>query len=94
MIDFCHISPTEYLQELFPVEEPRTHLVLAHLVEEDPGYADFYSNLHDNGHTIIMDNSAFEMYKQGNPMYPTEKLIEMAWQCNADYVVMLSLIHI
>ena len=88
MIDFCHISPTEYLQELFPVEEPRTHLVLAHLVEEDPGYADFYSNLHDNGHTIIMDNSAFEMYKQGNPMYPTEKLIEMAWQCNADYVVM------
>ena len=35
-----------------------------------------------------MDNSAFEMYKQGRPMYDAEKLIPMAEKVGADYVVM------
>ena len=36
----------------------------------------------------IMDNSAFEMYKQGREMYPSEKLIEMGTKVGADYIVM------
>ncbi len=71
------------------VENKQTHLVLAHLIEEDQNYRTFYMNLsEDDGNTIIMDNSAFEMYKQKKPMYPTEKLIDMAGLVNADYVVM------
>jgi hypothetical protein len=35
-----------------------------------------------------MDNSAFEMYKQQRPMYPTSKLIELATEVNADCIVM------
>jgi hypothetical protein len=35
-----------------------------------------------------MDNSAFEMYKLGRPMYPSEKLIDMGTRVKADYIVM------
>jgi len=63
------------------------HLILAHLVEEDPEYRDFYANL-DDGKYKIMDNSAFEMFKLGRPMYESSKLIEMANLCRADCVVM------
>jgi hypothetical protein len=35
-----------------------------------------------------MDNSAFEMFKQNRPMYPSEKLLEMASLCQADYIVL------
>jgi hypothetical protein len=35
-----------------------------------------------------MDNSAFEMYKQGREMYPMENLIEMGTRVGADYIVM------
>lgn len=85
-IDFCHISPTPHLDL---VKDRQTHLVLAHLIEEDSNYADFYDQIsQDDRNTIIMDNSAFEMYKQNKPMYPTEHLIDMADMCGADYVVM------
>jgi hypothetical protein len=36
----------------------------------------------------VMDNSAFEMYKQGRDMYPSEKLVEMGKQVQADYIVL------
>ena len=36
----------------------------------------------------IMDNSAFEMYKQGRPMYEADKLIPMGKKVGADYIVM------
>jgi hypothetical protein len=35
-----------------------------------------------------MDNSAFEMYKQGKPMYESSKLMQMANKVKADYIVM------
>ena len=35
-----------------------------------------------------MDNSAFEMYKQGRPMYDSDKLIEMGRRVNADYIAL------
>ena len=86
MIDFCHIAPTPHLDL---VKHRKTHLLLAHLVEDDPAYTEFYANLKkDNDVTYILDNSAFEMYKQGRPMYPSSKLIEMGNRVSADYIVM------
>ena len=82
MIDFCHIVPTANLKL---VQRREIHLVLAHLIEEDENYCEFYKN---NGGDLILDNSAFEMYKRGEPMYPTEKLIDMAKKVGAQYVVM------
>jgi len=62
-----------------------TQLMLAHLVESDEEYANFY-----NKYTglKILDNSAFEMYKRGEPMYPAVKLIEMGQKVNASYIIM------
>ena len=85
MIDFCHISPTAYLPAF--TRTNGSHLLLAHLVESDETYRNFYANL-DDGCFKIMDNSAFEMYKQGRPMYPTNKLLEMGKACKADMIVL------
>ena len=85
MINFCHISPTHYLKEY--TSRNGAHLLLAHLVEEDPNYRDYYANLND-GKYKIMDNSAFEMFKLGKPMYESSKLIEMGRACNANCIVM------
>ena len=85
MINFCHISPTKYLEQY--TAQNGAHLILAHLVESDPSYRDFYANL-DDGKYKIMDNSAFEMFKLGREMYESDKLIEMAKACNAHCVVM------
>jgi len=90
MTDFAHITPTAYL-DLFASGRP-FHLTLAHLVEQDEAYASWYAS-RDTSRSImpyinIMDNSAFEMYKQGRPMYETDKLIPMAEKIKADYVVM------
>lgn len=82
MIDFCHIVPTNHFDLV--VDRP-VHLVLAHLVEEDEDYCRRYQA---SGGELILDNSAFEMYKRNEPMYPTEKLIDMAEKVGASYVVM------
>ena len=85
-IEFCHISPTPHLNL---VSGRKTHLVLAHLIEEDENYVNYYLREKDEyGSTLIMDNGGFEMYKQGKEMYPSDKLISMAQRVNADYVVM------
>jgi hypothetical protein len=84
-IKFCHISPTPHLEEY--TKHNGAHLLLAHLVEQDPDYMEFYANL-DDGRAKIMDNSAFEMFKQGRPMYDSNKLIEMGKACKADVIVM------
>ena len=90
MTEFAHITPTAYL-DLFASGRP-FHLTLAHLVEQDEDYASWYAD-RDMSRSImpyvnIMDNSAFEMYKQGRPMYPSDKLIEMGKKVAADYIVM------
>ena len=85
MLNFAHICPTAYIQQY--AQYNSIHLILAHLVEQDEQYRDFYYNLKDSKFKI-MDNSAFEMYKQGKPMYDSSKLIEMGKACNADYIVM------
>ena len=85
MTDFCHISPTAFL-DLFATGRSH-HLTLAHLVEQDQDYADWYAN--QRGAAVnIMDNGAFECIKQNKPMYPTDKLITMGSKVKADYIVM------
>lgn len=84
--EFCHIAPTPHLNL---VEGRPVHLCLAHLVEQDPSYVNFYLEQKEKHNcTIILDNSAFEMYKQNRPMYPSDKLISMGQQIKADYLVM------
>lgn len=87
-MDFCHICPTPHLDTF--ATGRKSHLVLAHLVEEDEKYAQWYLNekIRNPDCTIIMDNGGFEMFKQGRPMYPSEKLIEMGNRVRADYIVM------
>ena len=85
-MDFCHIAPTPHLS----VTDGRpVHLVLAHLIEEDEDYVNYYLQQKEKyGCMIIMDNSAFEMYKQNRPMYDSSKLITMGARINADYIVL------
>lgn len=90
MTEFAHITPTAYL-DLFASGRP-FHLTLAHLVEQDEEYTNWYSS-RDSSRSLmpyvnVMDNSAFEMYKQGREMYPSDKLIDMGYKVNADYIVM------
>ena len=85
MASFCHIAPVPHLDL---VAGAPAHLTLAHLVETSEEYTNFYINEKKNGSTIILDNSAFEMYKQGRPMYDSVQLIAMAQRLGADYVVM------
>lgn len=83
MTDFCHISPTPLLPMFGGGRS--SHLVLAHLVESDEEYRDFYANIDG---VKILDNSAFEMYKQGRDMYDSAKLVQMGHAIKADYIVM------
>lgn len=85
VIRFCHIAPTKFLDTFASYNG--AHLILAHLVESDPVYRTFYAKMWGSGYKI-MDNSAFEMFKQGRPMYDSSKLIEMAVACDADCVVL------
>jgi hypothetical protein len=57
------------------------HLVLAHLVDTDEQYADFYAKRTE---FKIMDNGAFELGESYDP----DKLIELGLYCNADAIVL------
>ena len=84
--EFCHIAPTPHLNL---TDGRPVHLVLAHLIEEDPDYINYYLEQKEKYNcTLIMDNSAFEMYKQNKPMYPPHKLIDMGERIKADYIVL------
>lgn len=81
-IRFCHIAPTAYLDL---VKNQEVHLVLAHLVDSDRNYEEFYRGVRG---VKIMDNSAFEMFKQNKPMMSSAKLIDLAERVKADYIVL------
>jgi len=87
MINFCHIVPTKYLPI---VQQYDVHLLLAHLIEEDETYRNFYINLKKKKPQVVyhLDNSAFEMFKRGHPMYNSEKLIQMGELVGATSIVM------
>lgn len=82
-INFCQIAPTSLLKHF--ASDNDVHLILAHLVETDTEYTDWYAKRRE---FKILDNSAFEMYKQGRPMYDSDKLIEMGKRVKADVIVM------
>jgi hypothetical protein len=86
-MDFCAIAPTS----LLPIVDGRNcHLTLAHLIEKDEKYCQFYRNQKQfYGSKIIMDNSAFELAAEQRPMYTTEQIIELALKVNADEIVLI-----
>jgi len=79
---FCIIAPTSFLEP--HATRSNTHLVLAHIVDQDPVYADFYLRMKQRGDLIIMDNGAFELGKS----YEPEKLIDLARRCGASTIVL------
>jgi len=79
---FCFIAPINYLT-LIP-EESTTHLVLAHLVDENEQYASFYRHRRLKGDYIMMDNSAYELKEPYSP----DKLLELAEKCGAHAIVL------
>lgn len=85
MVHFCHISPTPHLDDFCASQTH--HLILAHLVETDEDYVNWYKH-RPKTDTIILDNSAFELYKAGRSMFPAEKLVDLAELVGAHYVVM------
>lgn len=85
MIRFSHIAPTSLIDRYTSYNG--VHLLLAHLVEQDPVYRNYYAKLND-GKPKILDNSAFELYKQGKPMFDPNKLIELGKKVKADYLVL------
>ena len=82
MPSFCYIAPINYLH-LIP-EKSKTHLVLAHLVDQSPIYATFYKEKSERGDFIIMDNSAYELKEPYSP----DKLTALARQCGATAAVL------
>lgn len=76
---FCFITPTSMLEPY--ASQSSMHLVLAHLVDTDPAYADFYQN---QTQFKIMDNGAFELGESYSPA----RLIELGHRCKADVIVL------
>lgn len=79
---FCFITPISYL-DMFAVASDR-HLVLAHLVDRDERYRQFYKTRSAMGDYIMMDNSAYELHEPYSP----EKLMHLAEQCGAHAIVL------
>lgn len=76
---FCIITPTAYLDQY--ASQSTMHLVLAHLVDTDEEYANFYES---SNCFKIMDNGAFELGESYDP----DKLIELGHRCKADAIVL------
>lgn len=79
---FCIIAPTAFLEP--HAARSHTHLVLAHIVAQDPVYADFYLKMKRRGDRVILDNGAFELGESYSP----EKLMELGYRCGADTLVL------
>ena len=86
-MDFCYIAPTAHVDlcSRFPA-----HLLLAHLINVDQQYTEHYSRLSQcrATDTVILDNSAFELYKMNQPMFPSEHLMDLGKVVHAGYIVM------
>lgn len=77
--EFCIITPTAYLERY--ASQSSMHLILAHLVDTDDAYANFYAN---RSEFKIMDNGAFELGESYDP----DKLLNLAERVNADVIVL------
>ncbi len=76
---FCIITPTAYLKPY--ASQSSMHLVLAHLVDTDEQYAEFYARRQE---FKIMDNGAFELGES----YAPDQLIRLGNKCAADAIVL------
>ena len=86
-IQFCHIAPIALLSDV--AKHNKSHLMLAHLVEESAEYANFFKGIVvDDGSEKILDNSGFEKFKRGEPMYESSKLVDMGRRCGATVIVL------
>lgn len=79
---FGIITPMSYLSGY--ATQSSFHLVLAHLVDTDEGYADVYKHRSMCGDFIIMDNGAFELGES----YAPDELIRLGTRCGADVIVL------
>lgn len=79
---FCIIAPTPYLEKFAALSS--AHLVLAHIVKENPEYAAFYQRMRARGDFVLMDNSAFEL---GASFDPTQ-LVDLGKACHAEALVL------
>lgn len=79
---FCFIAPTRLLPMCTGAS--RTHLVLAHLLETDDVYVQYYKERHEQGDFIICDNGAFELGES----YAPDRLIALASKCGANAIVL------
>lgn len=79
---FGIITPVDYLEKY--ATQSSFHLVLAHLVDTNDEYANFYAKMSERGDFVICDNGAYELGES----YAPEKLIELAQKCKADVVVL------
>ncbi len=79
---FGIIAPTAYLKKY--ASQCNFHLVLAHLVDKDDEYANFYAEMSDRGDFLICDNGAFEL----GASYDPTRLIELGQRCKADAIVL------
>jgi hypothetical protein len=79
---FCFIAPTEYLNNA--ASHSSTHLVLAHLVDNDPIYTKWYRDAFALGDFIMMDNSAYELKEPYSP----DRLVDLANECGANAIVL------
>lgn len=79
---FGIITPTAYLRRY--ATQSTFHLVLAHLVDTDGQYANFYREMSERGDFLIMDNGAFELGES----YEPSKLIELGQRIEADAIVL------
>jgi hypothetical protein len=75
------ITPTKYLNQ-FAVSD--YHLVLAHIVESNDEYRDFYKKRSEEGDFITLDNSSYEI---GDDHYTPSDLIELAEEVGASEVM-------
>jgi len=93
-MEFCHIGPCSMLNAVLS-NNRTSYLTLAHIIDEgNQDYIDFYlgerieAELSGKQFVNIMDNSAFELYKANLPMFPPEKLVDLATKIRATHIVL------
>ena len=95
---FCHITPIDHLDL---VKGRSSHLTLAHIAsgmegspEQISTYCKFYENekkdaeSENRPYINIMDNSAFELYKNQMPMFNPAELLDLAEMLHATHIVL------
>ncbi len=79
---FCFISPLSVMKNLDSFLG-NNHLALAHLVNTNDEYANWFANRPDTDF-VIMDNGAFELGQS----YTPDQLISLGQKCRADVIVL------